>query len=213
MEAARAGWSGTEMAGRLVLSDMRRLVPPDMRRHVPAGMRAVLVVLVAAAVALTAGCADSGGRSGTHSGGGNGSSATASTPGLGRLWQVTQIRHAGQTFTPAPTVRATLQLTADGTYLADDSVNAISGTYRGSTSGFRTTRAASTLVGYAGSDPARLAVIAAMAALTSGSSASAQAKDGILTITVSGYELTFRDIGPAVTHPPASPTPTAVSTT
>src|SRR5438067_143373 len=67
----------------------------------------------------------------------------------------------------AESLQASWQFTADQEYLASDTVNAISGRYRLSPAGFATINAGTTLVAYVGSDPVRLAVIAAFRAMTS----------------------------------------------
>jgi hypothetical protein len=128
------------------------------------------------------------------------------------LWRLVQIRHAGQTLVVPGSLTATLQLTLDHQLLASDTVNALSGTYARTRTGFAVMSAGSTLVGYAGTDPTRLTVIAAMAAVAGQESdVTAQLPGTALVLTVPNYELTFRDQGPAVVYPAASPTPTATS--
>lgn len=106
-------------------------------------------------------------------------------------------------------VDATFQLTADGRYLASDSVNALSGTYTAIGTGFRVTKAATTLVGYAGTDPARLAVIAGMnGVLLRQGAVAAQTTGRTLTLSAANYQLSFRNAGPAVSQPQASAGPT-----
>jgi hypothetical protein len=107
---------------------------------------------------------------------------------------------------------ATLQLTLDHQLLASDTVNALSGTYASTRTGFAVMSAGSTAVAYAGTDPTRLVVIAAMGAVAGQKSdVIAQLAGTALVLTAPNYELTFRDQGPAVVYPSASPTPTAPS--
>jgi hypothetical protein len=139
--------------------------------------------------------------------------SSAPAAGVGRLWRLVEIRHAGETVVVPGSLTATLQLTLDHQLLASDTVNALSGTYASTRSGFAVMSAGSTAVGYAGTDPTRLTVIAAMAAVAGQKSdVTAKLPGTALVLTVPDYELTFRDQGPAVIYPPASPTPTPTPT-
>jgi hypothetical protein len=110
-------------------------------------------------------------------------------------------------------IDATFQLTSDGRFLASDTVNALSGTYTATRTGLRVTSTATTLVGYAGTDPTRLAVIASMDTVLGHETAVAATTTGTtLTLNLANYQLTFRDVGPAVSYPPPSATPTITPT-
>jgi hypothetical protein len=110
-------------------------------------------------------------------------------------------------------IDATFQLTSDGRFLASDTVNGMSGTYTATRTGFIVTSAVSTLVGYAGADPTRLAVITSMAAvLRQGTAVAATTTGPTLTLNRTNYQLTFREVGPAVNPPPPSATPTVTPT-
>lgn len=108
-------------------------------------------------------------------------------------------------------ITATIQLTSDGHFLADDSVNAVSGSYVRTTRGYRVISSGSTAVGYAGNDTSRLTVIAAIDAVTYGKTdvAAAYGTGTTLRLAVPGYALTFADDGPAATFPPPSSTATS----
>ena len=108
---------------------------------------------------------------------------------------------------------ATLQLTSDGRFLASDTVNGMSGTYSTTRAGFTTTSTVTTLIGYTGTDPTRLAVIASIDAVLGHNSAVAATTTGTtLTLNRANHRLIFRDVGPAVSHPPPSATPTITPT-
>ena len=110
-------------------------------------------------------------------------------------------------------VVATFQVTPDGRFLASDSVNALSGAYTATRTGFTVTDATTTLVGYTGSDPTRLAVIAAMnAVLRPKGSVRAETTGSTLTLIAPSYQLSFRKAGHALTYPPPSPTSTMTPT-
>jgi len=139
------------------------------------------------------------------------SSAVAAV--VGHQWLLTQVTASGREVDVPGSVDATFQLTADGRFLASDSVNALSGTYTATRSGFTVTHAVTTLVGYAGADPTRLAVIAAMGAvLLREGAVGAKVTASVLTLTAAGYQLSFRAAGPAVSYPPPSPTSTMTPT-
>jgi heat shock protein HslJ len=168
-------------------------------------MTARLCATVAAAaivIAAVSGCADP-----VNQRSGSGIVSSPQTVGVGRLWQLVQINHAGRTVAVPSTIDATLQLTSDGQFLASDTVNATSGKYKRTASGFVVTFAATTLVGYGGSDPTRLSVIDAIRELTlSTNHVDATINGTHLTLTVAHDRLVFVDHGPAVVYPSASPT-------
>ncbi len=96
-----------------------------------------------------------------------------------------------------------MDLRHDGHIVCVDGTNALSGTYILTAVGFTTHIRATTLAGYCGHDPRRLATIAALRALTS---LSAEVPNGVpvsahlgnqqLVLNVPRYELTFRSPEP-----------------
>jgi len=129
--------------------------------------------------------------------------------GIERKWRLTQVMSNGKLTPIPPSITATIQFTADGHYLADDSANALDGTWKATSAGYRVTKFGSTLVGYAGTDATRLTAIAAIDSVTIyGADVAASSTGAQLTLTVSKYTLTFTDDGPATTFPPPRPTTT-----
>jgi hypothetical protein len=166
------------------------------------------VVLVVAAVAV-AGCSN-GTTSGSTGGGDSQPPVNQKVQTLvGSRWLLTQIADGNQSRAVPETFNATWQFTADQQFLASDTVNAISGRYRFVQVGFTTIDAATTLVGYAGSDPVRLAVISGFQKMTSATVAVSVSSPAEVVMRVPGFVMTFRRSGPAQTFPPASPTSSA----
>jgi hypothetical protein len=159
--------------------------------------------MILAILAMLAGCADPTPPSG--------GSRQPGVPGLGRLWLLTGIAHAGTDVVVPAALRATLQLSADGQFVASDTVNTMSGKFTRTVRGFEVPAAVTTAVGYAGRDPARLAVISAMSAVADGTDVGAAASRTALTLSVKAYVLTFRDVGAAVVYPSAPPTGTGTA--
>lgn len=87
---------------------------------------------------------------------------------IGSRWRLTAVtdRH-GTTKIPA-SVDAWLQLSADGQLTAFDDINTITGHFAATGSGFDVSETATTLVGYGGNDPAQLAAMIGLAAVTMG---------------------------------------------
>jgi hypothetical protein len=140
-------------------------------------------------------------------------SSSAIAAAVGHKWQLTQVTTNGRRVGVPGSLGATFQLTSDGRFLASDSVNALSGTYVATPTGFRVTKAATTLVGYSGTDPTRLAVIAGMnGVLMHEGAVAANATGRTLTLNAANYELSFRNAGSAVSFPPASATATITTT-
>jgi heat shock protein HslJ len=128
---------------------------------------------------------------------------------IGHQWRLTQVTASGRKVDVPDSVVATFQLTPDGRFLASDSVNALSGAYTATRTGFTVTHPATTLVAYAGTDPTTRAVIAAMnAVLLREGAVDAKTTGSTLTLIARNYQLSFREAGPAVSHPPPSPTNT-----
>jgi heat shock protein HslJ len=116
--------------------------------------------------------------------------APAATAGFaGYKWTVVTIGHDGKT-TPVPARYSVyLQFTPDGHFGANDPVNFHSGRYEVTPGGFTTSELASTLAGYAGSDPVVLLAEDAISAFDAGKRALTRINGDILSITVNGYIL------------------------
>jgi hypothetical protein len=94
---------------------------------------------------------------------GSATSARPVSPGFtGYDWQVTAISHHGKVTSIPARMQVALQFSPGGQFGANDSINFHSGTYRTTSDGFMTSALASTLVGYAGHDPAVLLAIGAI---------------------------------------------------
>ncbi|GAA0813667.1 hypothetical protein [Spirilliplanes yamanashiensis] len=133
---------------------------------------------------------------------------------LGSHWRLAAVTdRRGTTAIPA-SVGAWLELAADGTLLASDGVNVINGHVTGAGAGFDVYEAITTLVGYAGDNPAEVAAVTGIHAVTSGPPVTSSApgdgsqappvhvtvlaSDGEqLTVQGSGVRLTFVRTGPA----------------
>jgi hypothetical protein len=147
-------------------------------------------------------------------------SSSAVAAAVGHKWRLTRVTVAGRQVDVPDSIDATFQLTSDGRFGAFDTVNAMSGTYTATRTGFTTTSTGTTAVGYTGTDPTRLAVIASMGAVLGHNSAVAATTTGAtLTLNLANYRrrgptssLTFRDAGPAASQPPPSATPTTTPT-
>lgn len=164
----------------------------------------VAAVLAAAALALV-GCSD-----GTTTGANSPPSAQPDVHQLvGSQWLLTEIANGGTLRTVPEALKATWQFTGDRQFLASDTVNAISGRYRFVNNGFATIDAATTLVGYVGSDPVRLAVISGFQRMTIGTVAVSVVSPAQVTMRVPGFVMTFRRLGAAQTFPAPSPTSSA----
>ncbi|MDQ6850554.1 MAG: hypothetical protein M3070_11450 [Actinomycetota bacterium] len=135
---------------------------------------------------------------------------------IGYRWLLTGVSTTRGHMTVPRSFAAAIQFTADGKYLASDSLNAISGAYTSTKSGFLVHDSASTTVGYVGKNPQRLAAIAGIDAITGeldGQSSvtvtEANAPSTVL-MAVPGYTLSLRRAGLAATF--TSPSPTSTST-
>jgi heat shock protein HslJ len=140
------------------------------------------------------------------------SSSSAVAAGVGHKWALTRVTATGGKVGVPDSINATFQLASDGRFLAFDSANALSGTYTATRTGFTVTSIATTLLPYADTDPTKLAVIAAIRAVLGlgheAAGVAAKITGTTLTLNAANYQLTFREEGPAVSHPP----PTATST-
>jgi hypothetical protein len=137
-------------------------------------------------------------------------SSSAVAAGVGHKWRLTRVTATGGKVDVPDSINATFQLTSDGRFLASDGVNALSGTYTATRTGFTVTSTATTAVGYGGTDPTKLAVITAIDVVLGHEAVGVAAKTTgtTLTLNAANYQLTFHEEGPAVSHPP----PTATST-
>jgi DNA-directed RNA polymerase specialized sigma24 family protein len=84
---------------------------------------------------------------------------------VGHRWRVTGLHDAHGTLAVPTSLRAEVGFTRDGYVLGDDTVNALQGRYRETTDGYTLRDGGTTLAAYAGKDPDRLRVIAAVDAL------------------------------------------------
>jgi hypothetical protein len=168
------------------------------------GPSAVVTGLVAGLILVTGtGCAKSA------AGPSSPSSLSTAAMGVGHKWRLTLVSLGSETVAVPASLAATIQLTSDGQFLADDTVNALSGTWVSTPTGYRVTRSGSTLVGYAGGDATKVTVIDAIDSVAgSEADVAAHAAGTMLTLTVPKYALTFSDDGLAATNPPPSPTTT-----
>ncbi len=129
-------------------------------------------------------------------------------------WRLTGVTdRRGTTAIPA-SIDASLELAADGTLLAYDGINAINGHFTPTSTGFDVFESTTTLVGYADNDPAQVAAITGIGAVTSGPPVMSSAPSNVseappvhvtvlaadreqLTIQAGGMRLTFIRTGPA----------------
>jgi heat shock protein HslJ len=143
-------------------------------------------------------------------------SLSAVAAGVGHKWRLTRVTATGGKVDVPDSINATFQLTSDGRFLASDSVNALSGTYTATRAGFTVTSIATTLLPYADADPTRLAVIAAIRAVLGlgheAAAVAAKTTGTTLTLNAADYQLTFREVGPAVSHRPPPATSTITPT-
>src|SRR5664279_3558069 len=102
--------------------------------------RATALALLGALVVATAvGCAAKVGRSPSSSG----------PAGIDHKWRLTRVTADGETTPILESITAAVQFTADGQFLADDSVNAVSGGWVSTPTGYRVSSSGTTLAAYA----------------------------------------------------------------
>jgi heat shock protein HslJ len=127
-------------------------------------------------------------------------SATSSrpvSPGFsGYNWQVVAIGHGGKVTSIPARLRVALQFSPGGQFGASDGVNLHGGTYRTTSDGFTTSALASTLIGYAGHDPAVLLAIRAIGSFGDGVHATVKLTGDRLAVGVGSYTLTCQRRGP-----------------
>ena len=125
-----------------------------------------------------------------------GASARPASPGFtGYDWQVSAIGHGGKVISIPARNRVALQFSPGGGFGANDSVNFHSGTYAATSDGFTTSALATTLVGYAGHNPAVLTAIDAIGSFDNGAHATAQLTGNRLVVRVGSYTLTCQRHG------------------
>ena len=105
-------------------------------------------------------------------------------------WQVVAISHDGKVTSIPARMHVALQFSPGGQFGANDSVNFHSGTYRTTSDGFTTSDLISTLVGYAGYDPAVQLAIGAIESFDNGAHATVKLTADRLVVGVGSYTLT-----------------------
>jgi hypothetical protein len=127
---------------------------------------------------------------------GSATSARSASPGFtGYAWQVVAISHGGKVTSIPARLQIALRFSPGGQFGANDSVNFHSGTYRVAGDGFTTSALSSTLVGYAGHDPAVLLAISAIGSFGNGVQATVNLTAGRLVVGVGSYTLTCQRLG------------------
>ena len=128
---------------------------------------------------------------------GSPTSARSVSPGFtGYEWQVVAISHGGKVTRIPARLQVALRFSPGGQFGASDSVNFHGGTYRTTGDGFTTSDIASTLVGYAGHDPAVLLAISAIGSFGNGVQATVKLTADRLVVGVGSYTLTCQRRGP-----------------
>jgi hypothetical protein len=187
-------------------------------RWLPPLLAAAAVLVVAVAIALSVR-------------GGSGSDPRAPAAGgapayAGYEWRVTSLQDRNGVLTVPPDIDATVAFTRDGSLYGSDTVNNLSATYVPGDTAYRVDNPSTTLAGYAGSDPTRVRVIAAVNALFFSGSAGAPGGPVQVTIaaSVQGDTLTLRTTGteiitvvlereePPLATPTAQPSQTSTGT-
>jgi hypothetical protein len=125
------------------------------------------------------------------------SAGSASAGFTGYDWLVVAIRHEGKVTRIPARFHVDLRLSRNGRFLADDSVNSHSGTFRMTPGGFTTSVLGVTLVGYAGHDPVILLSQSAISAFDNGAHAAVRMTGNRLVVSVTSYTLTCQRHGPA----------------
>ena len=129
-------------------------------------------------------------------------SARPVSPGFtGYAWQVIAISHGGKVTSIPARLQVALRFSPGGQFGANVSVNFHSGTYHTTSAGFTTSALSSTLIGYAGHDPAVLLAISAIGSFGNGVHASVKLTVGRLVVSVGSYTLTCQRRGPQANVP------------
>jgi hypothetical protein len=133
---------------------------------------------------------------------GSSTSARSASPGfIGYDWQVVAITLDGKVTSIPARLQVALRFSRGGQFGADDGVNLHSGTYHTTSDGFTTSGVTSTLVGYAGHDPAVLLAISAIGSFDDGARATAELTADRLVVGVGSYTLTCQRRGPQADVP------------
>jgi heat shock protein HslJ len=133
---------------------------------------------------------------------GTATSARPVSPGYtGYVWQVVAISHGGKATSIPARLQVALRFSPGGQFGANDSINFHSGTYRTTGDGFTTSALSSTLVGYAGHDPAVLLAISAIGSFGNSVHATVKLTAGQLVVGVGSYTLTCQRRGPQANVP------------
>lgn len=112
----------------------------------------------------------------------------------GYKWRVVTIGHDGKSTSIPANKQVYLAFAPNGQFVANEPINTHSGTYKVTPGGFTTGELASSLVGWAGSDPVVQVSIDAISAFDNGPRALTRISGNTLTVSVSGYTLvTQRD--------------------
>jgi hypothetical protein len=129
-------------------------------------------------------------------------------PLVGSTWLLSTVRSGGAAPIDIPVaLRATLRFAPTGRFLSFDSLNTYGGTYVLTSSGYKTSDVAGTLVGFSGSDPVRLAAIKAIGSASyAPAQLAAQVIGDTLTISTPISTLTFLRDGPIPAHDLETPT-------
>jgi hypothetical protein len=139
---------------------------------------------------------------------------TGSAPGsslTGTRWTLVALTADGREILLGPEPQCVLAFDSSTQISLDDGLNAMGGQYQLTATGFSTRTMASTAVGYDGSDPNRVATIAAMDAIAfrenvDVNEVQARRRDDRLVISVGTYRLTFIRAGDAPTPGPVQST-------
>lgn len=133
---------------------------------------------------------------------GSATSATSASPGFaGYDWQVVAISHNGIDTSIPARLQVALQFSRGGQFGADDGVNTSGGTYRATGDGFTTSALSTTLIGYAGHDPAVLLAMKAIASFGNGGHATVRLTGDRLVVGIGSYTLTCQRHGLVPTPP------------
>lgn len=184
------------------------------RRRITAGFAAAVSIVAAAGVAVAVSMV-------TASNAGPDRTGPASTAGayVGSSWRLTNVADGAKSTAIPAEVRARMDLLPDGRILIDNGVDAISGRFTTSADGFEVRDVGTTFVLYGGSDPHRLAAIAALNTLAYGNrdavTPSRPARNTVvsadgtrLVVQAGALRLTFERAGPATATRPDAPTVT-----
>lgn len=141
--------------------DLRQPVLRERTRRRPRAFR-VLAATVSAAVVVAIALVLSIMESGQHG-------TPPAAPGgdavagiVGYRWDVIGVQDEHGTISVPKSLGAEVGFTRDGHVFGDDTVNALQGRYRATPGGYRVQHGGTTYVGYAGTDPIRQRVIAAV---------------------------------------------------